>query len=661
MRVRVTRRERRAPTAGAPSRLAASALVGVSLAALLASGAVAQDATRPRTDAAAQAAPNAAEGEPTGSVDAAAPAADATSAAPAGEAAAAADPALVVQPAVPAPATPAALSPSASDPVGAAVTLLLATDGAGASLKMTAADRAALTAFYAARAGQPVWIDGDAFNAMADAARARIAAADDDGLDASRFALPTAPATTEATELARTELRLSAAALAYARQAWSGRTNPAAISRNVEVGTPAFDAAAALAAIAASTDVAATLDGFNPPQPQFQALRKLLKEARAEQAEAAHAPVIPEGKLIKPGDQDPRVPQLRARLGLDARDGDTTYDDALAQKVTAFQKANKLGASGLVNRQTLRAMNAGRKLDRTAQLLVNMERWRWMPRELGAKHVFVDLTAFKLAIMEDGRETYGTRVIIGKSTNQTPMLSSEIDRLVVNPYWNVPVSIAMNEMAGSALRGFEVVDSKGRVVPPSQVDWAHIRESKLRIRQPPGERNALGHIKFMFPNRHAVYLHDTPSRKLFANDFRALSHGCVRVDKPMEFADALSGDQGLPGSKLKSMIGGKERGLPLSTKIPVHLAYFTAVAGEDGALETRPDLYGMDARVRAALAGEALPALPAEPVIARAPKPKPATRQASAAPAQPVPPEVAPQRQPNTFSSWLSRTFGDSR
>ncbi|MFD1333601.1 murein L,D-transpeptidase, partial [Methylopila musalis] len=575
---------------------------------------------------------------------------------------AAADPALAVQPAVPSPATPAALAPTSADPVGAAVTLLLATDGAGAGLKLTAADRTALTAFYASRAGQPVWIDGDAFNARADAARARIAAADDDGLDASRFALPTAPATTEPAELARAELRLSAAALAYARQAWGGRTNPAAISRNIEIGTPVFDAAAALNAIAAADDVAATLDGFNPPQPQFQALRALLKQTRAEQAEAAHAPVIPEGKLIKPGDSDPRVPQLRARLGLDAIAGDTTYDDALATAVTAFQKTSKLGASGLVNRQTVRAMNTGRKLNRTAQLLVNMERWRWMPRELGAKHVFVDLTAFKLAIMQDGRETYGTRVVIGKTTNQTPMLSSEIDRLVVNPYWNVPVSIAMNEMAGSALRGYEVVDAKGRVVPPSQVDWAHIRESKLRIRQPPGERNALGNIKFMFPNKHAVYLHDTPSRKLFANDFRALSHGCVRVDKPMEFADALSGDQGLSGSKLKGMIGGKERGLPLSSKIPVHLAYFTAVANADGSLDLRPDLYGMDARVRAALAGEALPALPDEPVIAKAPpRPKPATQQASAATAQPAPAEVAPQRQPNTFGSWLSRTFGDSR
>ncbi|MFL1876851.1 murein L,D-transpeptidase [Hansschlegelia beijingensis] len=401
------------------------------------------------------------------------------------------------------------------------------------------------------------------------------------------------------------------------------------------------------------------LDAFNPPLPQFQALRKLLKEARAAQNEQADRPEIPFGKLLRPGDEDPRVPALRKRLGLLGADDDYVYDDALAAAVVNFQLDKKIESSGVVGRQTIGALNGGfERRDEAELIAINMERWRWMPRDLGARHVFVDLPAYRLRVVKDGQDTYETRVIIGKPSNQTPVLTSAINNIVVNPYWNVPVSIALAELSQGSLRGFEVVDSKGRVVPPSEVNWADVKAHKLRIRQPPGERNALGHIKFQFQNRFAVYLHDTSSRKLFGNDYRALSHGCVRVDKPLEFADALSGDQGLSGDRLKKMIGGKERGLAVSEPVPVHLAYFTAWVNGDGALERRKDIYDLDGRMAAALRGEQLsrprPAPPpALPKIVRA-KPKPAPEaQAAAA----VPP---PQTRPSA-PNWLSRLFGDSR
>lgn len=661
-----------------------AALLGVSLSTLMLAGVRAETpaglgdaaaALSGEPAAAPTVAPDADRPETTGSVDAAdpvaaeAPAQAATSPAEAPAPAEAVAPAETAAPAVAPAAIPAAPAAAAIapavDPLTSAVTALLATNGAGSSLKLPAADRAALITFYAARSGAPVWISGDAFNSAADAARARIAAADDDGLDAKRFVLPTAPESAEPAVLARAEVTLSAAALAYARQAWGGRVNPMTISRSITVGTPPFDADAALVALAASPDVAVTLDGFNPSHPQFLALRKLLAAARAEKAEAATPhPIIAEGKLLKPGVTDDRVPALRARLGLPERDGDTTYDDELAAAVSAFQKDKKLGVSGLANRQTLRVLNADARgaSDQSALIAANMERWRWMPRDLGVKHVFVDLPTFHLQIMENGRETYETRVIIGKATNQTPVLSSAINQVVVNPYWNVPVSIAMNEMSGGSLRGFEVVDSRGKVVDSSAVSWDAVRAGKMRIRQAPGERNALGHIKFLFPNRYAVYLHDTPSRKLFANDFRALSHGCVRVDRPLEFADALTGDQGLSGAKLEKMVGGKERGLPVATTIPVHITYFTAMTRADGSLEARHDIYGLDGRLKAALAGETLPALPPEPVIASRRAPKPERRQTTATREAPPEPVIDQRAQrPDGFQSWLSRVFGDSR
>ncbi|MFC3691020.1 L,D-transpeptidase family protein [Chenggangzhangella methanolivorans] len=564
------------------------------------------------------------------------------------------------------PTAPAALSPMAPQPIAenlaplpAAIAALLAETGPTAQVKMSVADRQALVAFYTARKDEPIWIKDGHLSPKASAAKDRIAKAADDALDARDFRLPGDPATGTPADVARAEVQMSAVALSYARKAWGGRVKPGVVSPSITVeGTP-FDAAQALASLEQSQDVAAALDAFNPQAPQFQELRKLLHAARADRKDQPDLPRIDFGKLIEPGMDDPRVPALRKRLGLFGAPDDLYYDSELQDAVVAFQKKSKIGASGLINKQTVRALNAVSRPHDDADLIeINMERWRWTPRDLGTKHVFVDIPAYRLHIMQDGASTYDTRVIVGKSTNQTPIFSNEIDHIVVNPYWNVPSTIALKEMQGSSLKGFEVVDSRGR---PAALDWEGIRTNKLRIRQPPGERNALGNIKFMFPNSHAVYLHDTPTRKMFERNERALSHGCVRVDRPLEFADALSGDQGLSGAKLKSMVGGKERSLTLKSPIPVHLTYFTAWVGPDGKLETRNDFYSLDGRLKAALKGEPLPPLPkpAAPQVIAKPKPKPTAAQTAEAQAAAVP---APQQQRVASpGDWLSRIFGSSR
>jgi len=214
--------------------------------------------------------------------------------------------------------------------------------------------------------------------------------------------------------------------------------------------------------------------------------------------------------------------------------------------------------------------------------------------------------SFALTLQQNGERVLQTRVIVGKPETQTPIFSDRIQFLVVNPYWNVPPSIALKEMLpllqqnpyALQARGLEVV-SRGRVVDPSTVDWTQAGRS-VAIRQPPGERNALGHIKIMFPNQHAVYLHDTPSRGLFQRATRAFSHGCVRVENPFRLAGALLSEAGSEG-RLRAMVGGAERQVRLPAEVPVHLAYFTTFVDEAGGLVHFPDLYGHNRRLKALL------------------------------------------------------------
>ncbi len=243
-----------------------------------------------------------------------------------------------------------------------------------------------------------------------------------------------------------------------------------------------------------------------------------------------------------------------------------------------------------------------------AEIIANMERWRWLPRDLGLSYILVNIPEYELRVFRDGKIVHQTHVIVGKRETPTPIFSGQMDHLIVNPYWNIPPSIALKEMLPQLQRdpyalqrkGFEVVKG-GKVVDPASIDWSSgVRN--VGIRQPPGERNALGFIKFMFPNQHAVYLHDTPSRRLFANASRAYSHGCVRVMEPFKLAEiVLSAETGMSEKRLRSMIGGPERYLNLKNTLPVHIGYFTAFVDDAGQLQARPDIYGHSRKVRLAL------------------------------------------------------------
>jgi L,D-transpeptidase YcbB len=474
-------------------------------------------------------------------------------------------------------------------------------------------DAEAITKFYADRAFAMAWVEDGKLTDRAKAAVERIKQADTDGLEPSDYALPWEKIGTyfaaSPAALARADLLLSQAIVDYARDAYSGRLDPASVSSNFGYDVRRLAAADILGLVSASSGPAATLDAYNPPQKEYKDLREALAKARQGASEDSR-PEVPDGPMLKAGMHDPRVVTIRQRLDVSADVAEPDlYDEELVSAVKDFQKSARLHVDGMIGKNTVAAMNRGPE-DHVATIIANMERWRWMPRYLGNFYVRVNVPNFNLDIYRDGQVVHSTPIIVGKVTNQTPIFSDEMESIVVNPVWNVPASIARNEMlprlrAGSGLAGYRVyANIRGRfqAVNPGSINWRTVNMSKIQIKQPPGSQNALGTVKFLFPNKYSVYLHDTPSKSLFSRDTRAFSHGCMRVQDPWDFAAALlANNDNIDVDKLHKMVGGGERWVKLDHSIPVHVTYFTAWVDDSGALQVRNDIYGHDKQVLSAL------------------------------------------------------------
>lgn len=469
------------------------------------------------------------------------------------------------------------------------------------------AERAAALAFYRERHWRPLFVgrtdlteEGRALvTAIADAAR--------DGLEPRDYAVPKLQATTPEARAAA-EWATAETALRYVRHLASGRFDPGRLSDLVTPTLPRPDPAAVLRNLGSGGDVTAKIADYAPPQEGYRRLKTELARLRGE----VETPVVrlPDGPQINPGQKDQRVALLRERLGVAATATDAdpqTYDTVLADAVKAFQRERGLVANGKVGRTTVAALNdeAQGNGGKIAEVIVNMERWRWLPRDLGELHVFVNVPDFHLDVMKDGKSIHHARVITGRPENQTPIFSETMKFVVVNPYWHVPQSIIRKEMmgklqSGGRLGGSFEVEVGDKTVDPASVDWATVDPSRVAIRQRPGDGNALGNIKFLFPNKHSVYIHDTSSRGLFAQTYRALSHGCVRVHEPFAFADAVLGEEpgGLGGAHLKKLIGRGEQQINLKHQVPVHMTYFTVFVDDAGQVQTRRDVYGHDGKMR---------------------------------------------------------------
>jgi murein L,D-transpeptidase YcbB/YkuD len=626
--------------AGAPLAYAQPANAPSDDAAISAAVPVPEPADVPPPTAADIGAPAATAEAPAAKVETAAPAVTEPAASPSSAAAEIAKPAMEIakpadEPAASAPVTAAPATPPASAAAPAAPVQPPATAAAPAAEPTTAAIPApppapsvdqqvadslraafakagrrdkALESFYAARDFAPVWMVDGAASARTKAASAYLAKVDADGLDPSDYVLADIKAGADPAAIAETELKIATTLISYARHAANGRVHYTRVSADVFYPPHDFDPAQALAKIAGATDVAAVLDGFNPQQPGYKALKAKLAEVRGKGDEPE--PVrVPSGQTLRPVKdkagsfmQDARVPLLRQRLGVTGAATDTSYDEALAEAVRTFQRQNGLTPDGLLGNRTVEVLNGGKKRDRVEDvILANMERWRWLPQDLGKSHVMLNIPDFTLRVMNNGKLVWTTRVVVGKPGTPTPILTETMKYITVNPTWNVPPSIVYNEYLPALQQDPTVLDRMGLKLTQN-------RDGSVHVSQPPGERNALGRIRFNFPNKFLVYQHDTPDKHLFAKDVRAYSHGCMRVQDPAKYAEVLLGialpAEGYTADRITKMYGSGERDIRLPTPIPVHITYQTAFVDDAGKLQLRDDIYGRDSRVLAALKGD---------------------------------------------------------
>ena len=354
--------------------------------------------------------------------------------------------------------------------------------------------------------------------------------------------------------------------------------------------------------------VAASLDDLTPRYRQYTDLREALARYRGI-AERGGWPAVPAGLKLKPGEHSPAVPIVARRLAIEgdyteASDAGTLdYGPALVHAVERFQRRHGLDPDGVIGPATTSRMNipVERRLE---QIALNLERWRWLPRDLGDRYVLVNVPEYRLEVWDHGQVPVSMRVVVGKTDTPTPIFSDRMTYLVFAPYWNIPADIATRETIPSVLEdpaflrrtNMEAVDKTGTPVDPASLDLSRLED--YRFRQRPGGANSLGFVKFMFPNQFNVYLHDTPADSLFARVTRSFSHGCVRLEQPERLAEYVLADQPAwtPEGIQEAMHAGQERTVKLTAPLPVYLGYWTARVSADGVLQFRDDIYGIDAR-----------------------------------------------------------------
>jgi murein L,D-transpeptidase YcbB/YkuD len=480
--------------------------------------------------------------------------------------------------------------------------------------------------FYGARHFEPLWLskatDGSiAFSPNAEKIIQVFKDSELEGFRPSDYLtadLDVAAAGTDPAKLAALETAFSSAAIRYAQDAFGGRISPLDVNKTWTIAPKRINEAEMLVKLADSSEPDKLLLALSPTQPEFLGLKAALAKFY-DGAVMDTAITIPEGKLLKPGMQDERVTLLRQRLDVPEPDipetsgelvtVDINYDEPLVVAVKAFQESLGLNGDGVIGPATIAALNGGSATTKE-DIVANMERWRWEPNDYGDFQVTVNIPEFRLWIMNKDEVHYTTRVVVGTPKNQTAVFNDEIEHIVVNPYWNVPSSIATNEIKPHlianpgylASQNMEML-SGGKVINASAIDWTQTNINRFHIRQRPGAGNALGRVKFLFPNQHDIYLHDTPSKSLFSRSFRAYSHGCVRVENPMDFAGALLAlEPELSAGTLEAAFGDKERWFNLKTKIPVHISYFTLRVDADGTIRSYGDVYGMNQRLKELLA-----------------------------------------------------------
>jgi murein L,D-transpeptidase YcbB/YkuD len=506
---------------------------------------------------------------------------------------------------------------AAAPPDSLAVALQHELDGNG-----TDADEnvAALRQWYGKTGFQPLWTGPNGANEKARDFLVTLRLAEREGLIPGDYPIDEIETRIWASPL-EVELLLSKALVQYVSDLRTGRLSartsyPALFARPGEI-----DQLAILRAAREAAKIKQAIDAYTPANPMYRRLRRILREYRVIAMKGGW-PLVPDGPSLKPEMRDSRVTVLRRRLMatkdlLDGGGETDLYDEALLQAVERFQKRHGLVVDGIVGRRTMAELNIPVQR-RIEQIVVNMERWRWMPDDLGDRYILINLAGYELEVVDYGAVVMAMRIVTGKPYRRTPVFSGSMTYMEFNPTWTVPPTISKHDilprvrkdpdyLASQNIRVFAGWRDDSPELASSAIDWNAVdaKRNPFRFRQDPGPANALGRVKFMFPNRFNVYLHDTPSRELFNKTVRTFSSGCVRAENPLGLAEYLTAD--LPGwdrTRIENVIASRKTTVvKLARPLPVHLTYSTVWFGEGGTIHFRDDIYARDDLMYQALFG----------------------------------------------------------
>ncbi|MEE4312488.1 MAG: L,D-transpeptidase family protein, partial [candidate division KSB1 bacterium] len=414
---------------------------------------------------------------------------------------------------------------------------------------------------------------------------------------------------------------LTDAFLIYGAHLLAGRINPQTIDAEWFANIRETDLAEVLENACRNKDMASAFERLMPPQEGYSKLKSTLREYRLIASTGGWTP-IPGAAAISTDESGKRILDIKERLKLTkdlSEDASRSpyFSKALEDGIRKFQMRHGLEVTGIIDGETLSAMNVPVQ-ERILQIEVNLERWRWLPQNLGFKHLIVNIANFELDIVEDDQIVNTMRVIVGKTYRRTPVFSDKMTYLVMNPYWHVPDNIARQDilpmikkdqsyLTNKSMRIFDSWGADAREIEAGTLNWSEIntRNFRFRLRQDPGPENALGRIKFMFPNQFNVYLHDTPSRELFLKTNRDFSSGCIRIEKPVELAEYVLKEAGWNKHKIEVAFKRQvEQAVKLPTAVDVHLLYWTCWVDNDGKVNFRRDIYQRDKLLTEALQEE---------------------------------------------------------
>lgn len=482
----------------------------------------------------------------------------------------------------------------------------------------TAASDRAIAEFYRSNNYKAIWTGKDRKSKQRREAFLRaVADADAHGLPVSRYDPETLQINLRSIrserDLGRLEVEMSRLFLRYARDIQTGILVPSKVDEGIKREVPYRGRTAILSAFSKSSP-GAFIKNLPPKNPEYARLMK--EKARFEKliGKGGWGPKV-QAKALKPGQSGNAVVQLRNRLmamGYLKRSASATYDDRMVQAVAKFQRDHGLFTDGVAGAGTMAQINV-QPQTRLTQIIVAMERERWMNMPRGKRHIWVNITDYHARIVDNGKVTFQTRSVVGANDRdrRTPEFSDVMEHMVINPTWNVPRSIATKEYLPMlqenpyAVGNLNLIDASGRIVGRDGIDFTQFDETNFPfdLKEPPSQGNALGLVKFMFPNRHNIYLHDTPAKRLFGRERRAFSHGCIRLNDPFDFAYALLKKQTRNPEEFfaERLATRRENVVELQEHVPVHLVYRTAFTPAKGNIQFRRDVYGRDARIWKAL------------------------------------------------------------